>query len=147
MNCIRFARGYKYQLRAPYVIVLPEIRPEHGAGTEWLTLEPDGTLTIRAGYAWDGASGPTIDTRDSMRASLVHDALYQLMRLRMLEHSYRPAVDLIFRRLCEQDGMWSPRAALWYHAVRIFADPASEPGAESPDDTAGCGCPPAPAEV
>jgi hypothetical protein len=132
VKCIHFADGYKYQLRAPYVTRL-EIRPEHGAGTDWLTLETDGTLTIRAGYAWDGASGPTFDSKSSMRASLVHDALYQLMRLGLLNISFRPAVDAIFRRMCKEDGMWSPRAQLWYLAVRIFASPAADPASESPD--------------
>jgi hypothetical protein len=108
MTCIRYRQGLKYQLRAPYVIQTP-IRPAHGAGTEWLTLDVDGTLTIRAGYAWDGASGPTYDSKSSMRGSLVHD------------------------------GMLAPRAWLWYHAVRIFAKPAAT-SAESPDETAGCGC-------
>jgi hypothetical protein len=141
-ECIRFAAGYKYQLRAPYTIRLPEIRPAHGAGTDWLTLDVDGNLTIRAGYAWDGASGPTYDSKSSMRASLVHDALYQLMRLGLLDQAFRAATDEIFRRLCEDDGMFGPRAWLWYHAVRIFAKPATDPAAESPDETAGCGCPP-----
>jgi hypothetical protein len=132
MKCIHYADGYRYQLRAPYVTHL-EIRPEHGCGTDWITLETDGTLTIRVGYAWDGASGPTIDTRDSMRASLVHDALYQLMRIGLLARSFRPAVDNIFRRMCKEDGMFSPRAWLWYQAVRIFASPAADPASESPD--------------
>ena len=141
MSCIRYADGYKYQLRAPYTIQLAEIRPAHGAGTEWITLDLDGTLTIRAGYAWDGASGPTYDSKSSMRPSLVHDALYQLMRLGLLDHSFRPAADTIFHRLCSEDGMFGPRAWLWYHAVRIFANPAADPESESPDQFAGCGCP------
>lgn len=138
MTCIHYADGYKYQLRAPYVIQL-EIKPAHGAGTDWLTLDTDGTLTIRAGYAWDGASGPTWDSKSSMRGSLVHDALYQLMRLGLLDIRYRDEADAIFRRICKEDGMWSPRAALWYHAVRIFAKPAATAN-ESPDECAGCGC-------
>ena len=140
MSCIRYASGYAYQLRAPYTIKLPEIRPAHGAGTEWITLDLDGTLTIRSGYAWDGASGPTIDSKSSMRASLVHDSLYQLIRLGLLDQSFREAADKVFLRLCKNDGMWSIRAQLWYQAVRIFAKPATDPAAESPDQFAGCGC-------
>jgi hypothetical protein len=139
MTCIHYREGsYKYQLRAPYVIKL-EIRPAHGAGTDWLTLETDGTLTIRSGYAWDGASGPTWDSKSSMRASLVHDALYQLCRLKLLDLRYRDEADAIFRRICSEDGMFGPRAWLWYHAVRIFAKPAAT-AKESPDECAGCGC-------
>jgi hypothetical protein len=138
-ECILYASGYAYQLRAPYVTKL-EIRPPHGCGTDWITLDVDGNLTIRAGYAWDGASGPTIDTKDSMRASLVHDALYQCIRLGLLDESFREAADNIFQRMCREDGMFGPRAWLWYHAVRIFAKPATDPAAESPDQCAPEGC-------
>lgn len=138
-ECIRFAQGYKYQLRAPYVTQL-EIRPPHGCGTDWITLDVDGNLTVRAGYAWDGASGPTIDSKSSMRASLVHDALFQLMRLGLLPDSFFAPANEIFHRMCEEDGMFGPRAWLWYHAVRIFAKPATDPAAESPDVCAPCDC-------
>jgi hypothetical protein len=138
-QCIRFARGYKYQLRAPYATQI-ELRPEVGAGTEWVTLDTDGGLTIRAGYAWDGASGPTYDSKSSMRASLVHDSLYALLRLGLLPAKHRADADAIFHRMCVEDGMLAPRAWLWYHAVRIFASPAADPASESPDETAGCGC-------
>lgn len=39
-----------------------------------------GILYIKKGYIWDGASGPTIDTKSTIIASLVHDALYQSIR-------------------------------------------------------------------
>lgn len=141
MTCIRYREGgYKYQLRAAYAVLLPELvdLTRTPIITEWVTLDPDGTLRIRAGYCWDGASGPTLDTRDSMRASLVHDALYQLMRLGLLPQSLRGAIDRIFRRICKEDGMWSPRAQLWYMAVRTFAQLAADPARERPDKFAPC---------
>lgn len=140
MTCIRYREGsYKYQLRAPYVHKTG-ITPDQRIETEWLTLDVDGTLTIRAGYAWDGASGPTYDSKSSMRASLVHDAIFQLCRLRLLDaDKWRKTADEMFHAICVQDGMLAPRAWLWYHAVRIFAKPAAT-SAESPDETAGCGC-------
>lgn len=141
MTCIRYRAGYKYQLRASYAVLLPELADASRAPivTDWIELDPDGTMRIRAGYAWDGASGPTWDSKSSMRGSLLHDAAYQLCRMGLLALSMRAAIDAMFRRICEEDGMWSPRAALWYHAVRIFAKPAAT-SAESPDETAGCGC-------
>lgn len=37
-------------------------------------------LTVRKGYRWDGSSGPIIDTKNTMTASLIHDALAQALR-------------------------------------------------------------------
>ena len=77
MECIAYKAGYKYQLKAEYVVQI-DIKPAALIDIEYLALTPTGALTIRKGYAWDGPSGPTIDTLNFMRGSLVHDALYQL---------------------------------------------------------------------
>jgi hypothetical protein len=148
-RCIQYAEGYKYQLRACYAVRLPELADPARAviATEWLELLPDGTLRILAGYAWDGASGPTYDSKSSMRPSLVHDALYQLIRHGLLPQVLRGVADRIFHRLCKEDGMWRARAWAWYHLVRIFAKPATDPAAESPDVSAGCGCQITPQEM
>jgi len=143
MANIRYADGYKYQLRAAYAVALPELAdPARAAiATDWIELDADGSLRIRPGYAWDGASGPTLDTRDTMRASLVHDALYQLMRMQRLDRKvHRAIADRIFHRICLEDGMGSPRAWAWYHMVRIFADPAADPAKASPDKCAPADC-------
>lgn len=141
-TCLVYARGYKYQTRCAFAILLPEMVGAVAATvrTDWLELTPDGWLQIRAGYAWDGATGAW-DSKSSMRGSLGHDALYQLIRLGLLSHEWREAADRVLRRLCEEDKMLGPRAWAWFHAVRIFANPATDPAAESPDEMAGCGCP------
>ena len=48
--------------------------------TPYLFCISESKVIVRRGYAWDGASGPTIDTKDSMKATLIHDVLYQVMR-------------------------------------------------------------------
>jgi hypothetical protein len=63
------------------------------------------TRRISKGYAWDGPSGPTIDTGNFMRGSLIHDALYQLMRTGNLPTSFRERADLLLRKTCIDDGM------------------------------------------
>ena len=73
------------------------------------------------GYKWDGPSGPTIDTPNAMRASLVHDGLYQAIREGWLDKKARKGADLEFRRLLELDGMTFWRRWLWYWCVRLFA--------------------------
>ena len=58
---IQYKAGYKYQLTKDHTEQLA-IKPERLILTGYLKLTPNGVLTIRAGYAWDGPSGPAIDT-------------------------------------------------------------------------------------
>ena len=66
-----------------------------------------------------------------MRASLVHDAMYQLIRLKLLpEYPYRKLADQLMRDLCLADGMLAPKAWVAYWLVRAFASPAADPSTE-----------------
>lgn len=127
---IRYTAGFKYQLLDPYVIKVP-IKIDEKVETAFLNLEPlklDPTmslLNIKAGYAWDGPSGPTIDTHNFMRGSLVHDALYQLMRWELLDKIYRKLADQLLYSICLEDGMSKLRAWWIYKAVRMGADSAA----------------------
>ena len=74
-ECIHYKSGYKYQLKKA-AAVLTEIRPDGDKVIErYIRLGTDGRLEIADGYAWDGPSGPAIDTKNFMRGSLVHDVL------------------------------------------------------------------------
>ena len=142
MKCIAYNGGYKYQLKETYTLVI-DIKPARLIDTEYIKLNTDGVITISEGYAWDGPSGPTIDTLTFMRGSLIHDALYQLMRESYLDHQlYREAADRILQKICKEDGMWSLRAWLVYHGVRLFADPAADPADKRPVTRAPEGCQP-----
>jgi hypothetical protein len=144
VSCIHYRkRNYKYQLEVAHAILLPELADPTRAPivTDWLELDPDGTLRFRGGYAWDGASGFTIDTKSSMRPSLYHDGGYQLLRMGLLSPEMRKPLDRMFYRICREDEMLPPRAWAWFHLVRIGAGPAAEAGTEPPVETAGCGCP------
>ena len=131
--CYRELHRYKYQLMKDYTIQT-DLKPERKIRdklTEFLSLSPEGVLFIGKFYAWDGPSGPTIDTRDFMRGSLVHDALYQLMREGVLDHKrYRKRADEILREICREDGMCSVRAWYVYYALRIFAGSCARPRKE-----------------
>lgn len=83
-------------------------------------------VIVERGYAWDGASGPTFDTCGSTRAALVHDVLYQCMRLGYVKDS-RKAADKLFRAMLKEGGMRPLRRWLWYVAVRRLGQKASEP--------------------
>ncbi len=78
-------------------------------------------LWICKGYWWDGPSGPTIDTPDFMRGSLVHDAIYQLMREGKLSKKYRKYADKLLVQICKEDGMAWWRRCYVYWFVRAFA--------------------------
>jgi len=114
---ITYRSGYKYQLRNTYKISTGII-PPYELTTRYLTLGTDGKLTIKAGYAWDGASGPAIDTQNFMRGSLVHDALYQLMEDKHLSHDHMEAIDRLLQKLCIEDGMSKMRAWWVYQGVK-----------------------------
>ncbi len=122
---IKYRSGYKYQLAETYR-VHTVIDPMQTIETEYITLSKNGTLWIKEGYAWDGPSGPTVDTPDFMRGSLVHDALYQLMRWGYLPESCRRKADRILRLICREDGMSWVRAWWVYLGVRIGAGYAAE---------------------
>lgn len=118
MEAIKYRAGYKYQLAEPYT-VQTNIKPDEAIVDAFIVLTPSGLLTICAGYAWDGPSGPTIDTKNFMRGSLVHDALYQLMREKRLDCGWRDTADRELQRLCREDGMSAIRAWWVYQGVKF----------------------------
>jgi hypothetical protein len=117
-TAIHYVRRYMYMLTETYALQTG-IHPEHRISTRGIQLGHDGVLTIQQGYLWDGPSGPAVDTNSLMRASLVHDALYELMQLRLLDGQWRKAADVLLRRLSIEDGCWRIRAWWVYWAVRL----------------------------
>lgn len=145
---IAYRKGYKYQLAVDYEVALRDlhiVRPRDDPwwklglqdsphiGTEWVTLDHLWVLRIKKGYAWDGASGPARDTPSIMRAALVHDALYQLIRVGCLDKAaWRPRADKELRRICREDGMSWLRAWYIYRAVRVGGGKAASPAGIKP---------------
>jgi hypothetical protein len=120
MKFVTYTEGYKYQLEEVYQHQTGII-PVNPGGNRFVGIDGAGRLTIAAGYAWDGASGPAIDTPSFIRGSLVHDALYQLIRDNVLsKDEHRRRADELLREIVLEDRMWSVRAWWVFHAVRIF---------------------------
>jgi len=118
---IKYKTGFKYQLYEDYSVDIDEYPDEEIYCGRYLHFSEIGVLTIKNGYCWDGPSGPTIDTDNFMRGSLVHDALYQLIRHDYLpEDAWREIADEALRRICLEDGMSSFRAWYVYKSVRGF---------------------------
>lgn len=123
---MKYKSGYKYQLNQ--AVTYNRLMGFNGEDrvdieTDYITLSRIGELLIVKGYCWDGPSGPTIDTKNFMSASLVHDALYQLMRLDYLDvREYRLPADDLLRAMCRHNGMSWLRAWYTYKAVRMFGN-------------------------
>jgi hypothetical protein len=121
------ASGYKYQLVEKAVFKTPIVNAAAQV-PGFLELAQDGAMSFFAGYAWDGASGPTVDVlklpfcrlQSAVRASLLHDGLYQLEREGKLGQEWRPVADELLYQVCVEDGFWPWRARTWRWAVRKF---------------------------
>jgi hypothetical protein len=119
LNGISFVNGnYKYQLKQSYSVQTC-IFNQCYISTEYIKLEATGLLTIKEGYAWDGATWcPDFDT--IMRASLIHDALCQLIDLKLLDVCYQTAANRELWKACIEDGMNRILAEVIYRAVHLY---------------------------
>jgi hypothetical protein len=125
---IRYKEGYKYQLAETYQHQLPFEVPMIKLDHDFIEIGANNLLTIAQGYAYDGPSGPTVDTANFMRGSLVHDALYQLMRDGRLDRGvYKDLADRELQRICIEDGMSKMRAWYVYMGVKLGGKSATEP--------------------
>jgi len=124
---IEYRSGYKYQLATDYRAEI-SIRPPEDIDTQFISLDTQGNLVVKSGYAWDGTSGPVLDTDNNLRASLVHDALYQLMRMRKISAKQnKDRADKLFRKMCKEDGVFPPVAEIYYQALKSLGKPSTEP--------------------
>ncbi len=110
---------YKYTLSEQYIFETQWINKLE-VNTQFIQLNAQGQLLIQKAYAWDGASGPMPDLPSIMRASLIHDALYQLIRERHIASSYRNAADRLLLEICLADGMNPILSRCVYFCVRCF---------------------------
>jgi len=115
---MKYRKGYKYQLYEDEIFITAIYG--RNIKSDFIELFANGSLIIRRGYAWDGASGPTCDSKNSMRGSLLHDAGYQLIREGLLPLDYKEYFDGAFYLQLRKDGMNYLRVWIWYNAVYRF---------------------------
>jgi len=125
---MKYKSGYKHQLHEAETFRL-NVYPDEDIHTDYIHLLTTGELTLEKGYAWDGPSGPTIATKSFMRGSAAHDALYQLLRMGLLEQYWRKQADVELQTICLNDGMFKLRSWWIYRVVRLAASPAAQPSA------------------
>jgi hypothetical protein len=130
-----FKRGYKYTTTRNFYIEL-EVTPYEAVDLPFVKMNKEGKTVVLFGYAWNGASGPTLDTLSSMIGSLVHDLGYQLIRLGLIAPEYKEYFDKLLVEICIEDGMWKLRATVWGKAVVCFGKSSCRPSAEPKEEVA-----------
>ena len=122
---ISYKKGYKFQLAEEYHVHTNLTGYEFM--TDYISLSPTGLLSVAKGYAWDGASGPSINSKNFIRPSLIHDCFYQALRQDLLPQSCRKYADDRLKADCIRDGMSKFRAWYVHLAVKTFAKAAANP--------------------
>jgi len=121
-------------LHFPFQRGLLSLRPVRGAPDEQRVevhyrIPSSPRLVIWAGFRWDGASGPTLDSDAIRRSALIHDALYRMMAFGTVSpKKNRKMADKIFREYLRMGGVNFVRRWYYYAAVRLFGKKAMEDG-------------------
>lgn len=115
---MKYWTGYKYVVAETFD-VQTEIRG-YDISDQFTHLAKDGVLTIQKGYPWDGNSGPCLDTKNSLKASCVHDVLCDYINLDWLPQSLQPMVDQEYYNIATERGMWWRTARTRLLAIRWY---------------------------
>ena len=121
-----YQQGYKYKLafderiEVPFRDKIPLEFYDNG-----FIMYDYGWLLIRKGYAWDGTSGPIIDTKNNMFPSLVHDAWYQLLREGGMPQSTKVYADRWFGDLCHERGTYKIITDVYVEGLILYGSKAA----------------------
>lgn len=113
-------KGYRYQLNQDFYIQTNIATGYDILIDYYVSLSSTGYLCIQKGYAWNGANFPSVNIKANKTASLVHDALYQLINADLLCKKYKKSADILYREICIEEGMWLWYAWASYYAIRAF---------------------------
>lgn len=117
---------YKYKLERDMEVMLKHFPTTISIRTKYINME-GGILQVKAGYYCDGASGPTVDTKNAMRGAFIHDALYQLIREGHLDFDMWKTADKELHHTLRLDGMSKFRAWYWLKGLRLARGSAAKP--------------------
>src|SRR5512136_575591 len=96
---MKYFKGYKYAVAETFSVQTSIIGCD--VHDDLTSLAPDGALTIRRGYAWDGNSfWLCLDTKKTLEASAAHDALCDYVNLGLLPVSVQSLIDEEYRKIC-----------------------------------------------
>jgi len=123
---LHYKSGYKYQTTET-ITLQTRITPDEPITSKWLYLDLSSKLTIMGGYAWDGPSGPTWDTDNSIIPSLYHDAMAQLLRQELINQEWLSFINIEFDDMLKERGMSWLRRRIWRRGLWLtggsFANP------------------------
>ena len=130
-------KHYKYKLEEEFVQDTGITGYEFD--TKYMAMFENGRFLVKKSYSWDGSSIPH---KKLLRfaslgfynpdkyckvASLVHDALCQAMRERLLPKTWKIQADMLYETMCVKGGMSVKQAWNRYKALRKFGDGGIEP--------------------
>lgn len=92
-----YKTGYKYQVTSSSCWVDSGIKGI-SFDSPFFQLCSDGMLGVFRGYAWDGTTGPSIDTQTNIFQSLWHDILCQIAS-ELDDPELRAEADLLFKEM------------------------------------------------
>ncbi len=135
MKYIKRNQNYKYELAEDESY---PVKIDVMAFSRFVILDSQ-KINIGEGYAWDGSSIPLKNFMQKItfgkydpdkyckEASLVHDAFYQLMRLKLLSRDHKGTIDCLYEKMCIDGGMSKRQAARRYWAVKTFGHRTLKP--------------------
>jgi hypothetical protein len=131
---IHYKSGFKHQLTEDHWFNLPNHK--HIEFISPFIRVKHGIVTVRKGYAWDGASGIP-DLPVFMEPSLRHDVKYQLIRLGVLPPSFRKQADREWALDCVASGAFKLTGWITRTALKYVGSPAASPASERWEKIAG----------
>jgi|GEM_PF-908278 len=115
---MKYWDGYKFVVAEDFTIQTAILG--YVVETRHAILTPDGKLTARQGYPWDGNSGPFPDTKSSIEASCGHDILCDFVNEGLLPFFLQPLIDQEYYIICVRKGMWWRLARSLMLAIRWY---------------------------
>ena len=106
MSKIKYKHGFKFYLAEDFALRIDDL-PDANVLAMYKLQMAKGTLTICKGYMWDKG----IQDKRFIRAQLVQEAMYQLIRLGYLPYEWRSKINAIYYGLMVEDGV--PKLVAW----------------------------------
>lgn len=120
MSKIKYKHGFKFYLAEDFSLRIDDLPDANVLGMYKLQMAHQ-TLTICKGYMWDKG----FRDKRFIRAQLVQEAMYQLIRLGYLPYEWRSKINTIYYGLMVEDGVPKPVAWMLKKWADVFGNVAS----------------------